>query len=58
MLPKGARGRDAERRLRCFIGVPEEKGKEKLEALKEVENKGFSSFITIEELSKKLGAKW
>jgi large subunit ribosomal protein L13 len=55
MLPyQTPRGREAYKRLRCYIGIPKEfEGKdiERIESIKK------APFITIEELSRSLGAK-
>jgi len=48
-------GRAAFKRLKCYIGVPEEFKGQKYESLKEA-NKQPVDFITIQELSKSLGA--
>ena len=49
-------GRAAFKRLKCYIGIPKEFLGEKFEKIKEAE-KQHIDFITIEELSKSLGAK-
>lgn len=58
MLPKNWRGRQALKNVEVYIGIPEEyKGKEnKIEKF----NKGEleTKFITLGELSKRLGGKW
>ena len=48
-------GRAAFKRLKCYIGVPEEFKDQKIEKLK-VADKQPIDFITIKELSKSLGA--
>jgi len=49
-------GRTAFKRLKCYMGVPKEFEGKKLETLKEAEKQPIT-FITIEELSRLLGAK-
>jgi len=49
-------GRAAFKRLKCYIEIPEEFKKEKIEKIKEAEKKPVD-FITVEELSRYLGAK-
>jgi len=49
-------GRAAFKRLKCYIGIPKEFEGKKFESIKEAE-KHPVNFITIEELSKSLGAK-
>ena len=49
-------GRTAFKRLKCYMGVPKEFERKKLETLKEAEKQPIT-FITIEELSRLLGAK-
>ena len=49
-------GRAAFKRLKCYIGIPIEFEGKKFEKIKEAEKKPVD-FITIEELSKSLGAK-
>lgn len=60
MLPsiKKMRGRTALKRLKCFIGVPETFSKARLESVAEAKKKLGTSFISIEELCRALGAKW
>jgi len=57
MLPyQTPRGREAYKRLKCYIGIPEEfegKNTERIDSIK----KNPLSYITVEELSKFLGAK-
>ncbi|MEF8880109.1 MAG: 50S ribosomal protein L13 [Candidatus Thermoplasmatota archaeon] len=48
-------GRAAFKRLKCYIGVPEEFEKEKAEKIKDTEKKPVE-YITIKEISKYLGA--
>jgi len=57
---KSERGKNALRRVKVFIGIPREyEGKEKITIdsanIKKVKS---AKFITIEKLSKELGAKW
>jgi large subunit ribosomal protein L13 len=49
-------GRTAFKKLRCYIGIPEEFEGKKFVTIKEAEKKPVD-FITIEELSRSLGAK-
>lgn len=49
-------GRVAFKRLKCYIGVPKEFEGKKFEKIKEAEKQPVD-FITVEELSKALGAK-
>ena len=49
-------GRTAFKRLKCYIGVPKEFKGKKFENIKEAEKQPID-FVTIEELSKYLGAK-
>jgi large subunit ribosomal protein L13 len=50
-------GRTAFKKLKCYIGVPKEFDGKKFEELKGVKKQPID-FITIEELSKSLGAKF
>lgn len=56
MLPyQQYKGRKAYKRLKVFIGVPEEfEGKEK----EKIESKKSVNYITLKELSEYLGVKW
>ena len=49
-------GRTAFKRLKCYMGVPKEFEGKKFETIKEAEKQPID-FITIEELSRSLGAK-
>jgi large subunit ribosomal protein L13 len=49
-------GRTAFKKLKCYIGIPKEFEGKKFETIKEAEKKPVD-FITIEELSRFLGAK-
>ena len=49
-------GRAAFKRLKCYIGIPKEFEGEKFEKIKITEKQPVD-FITIEELSRSLGAK-
>ena len=49
-------GRNAFKRLKCYIGVPKEFEGKKFETIKEAEKQPVD-FMTIEELSRYLGAK-
>lgn len=60
MVPrKRARGRAAFKRVRCFIGVPEALGSQKLERAAEAEIRKESTvkFITVRELCRLIGGK-
>jgi len=50
-------GRTAFKKLKCYVGVPKEFEGKKIENIKEAERKPVD-FITVEELSKSLGAKF
>ena len=49
-------GRTAFKRLKCYMGIPKEFKGKKFETIKEAEKQPVD-FITIEELSRSLGAK-
>ena len=49
-------GRTAFKRLKCYIGIPKEFENKKFETIKDAEKQPID-YITIEELSKFLGAK-
>ena len=49
-------GRTAFKRLKCYIGIPKEFEGKKFETIKEAEKQPVD-FVTIEELSRYLGAK-
>ncbi|MEF8848921.1 MAG: 50S ribosomal protein L13 [Candidatus Thermoplasmatota archaeon] len=49
-------GRKAFKRLKCYIGIPEEIEDKNFEELKDIEKKPLN-YITLEELSKSLGAR-
>ncbi len=58
MLPRGAKGRDALKRIKAYIGVPDElKDKEAKPAIKNLQTLGTLKFITVKELCSKLGWK-
>lgn len=58
MLPKGTKGRDALKRIRAYIGVPDElKDKGAKPAIKDIRNLGTLKYITVKELCSKLGWK-
>lgn len=58
MLPyKKARGRDAYKRLKCYIGVPEELSDADAETPEEAKPKSVTSSVEIAEISRFLGAK-
>jgi large subunit ribosomal protein L13 len=50
-------GRAAYKRLKCYIGVPKEFEGKKFETIKEAK-KQLADYITVEELSRYLGAKF
>jgi large subunit ribosomal protein L13 len=57
MLPyQTPHGREAFKKLKCYIGIPEEFKDKKIEKINEAEKKP-SEYITIEELSKFLGVE-
>ena len=59
MLPwKQTKGKVAFRKLRVHIGVPEELAGKNMERVKDAEHPHEKGFVIIEEVSKKLGAKW
>ncbi|MEM4294024.1 MAG: uL13 family ribosomal protein, partial [Thermoplasmata archaeon] len=60
MLPysKSKRGREAYRRLKVYIGVPEEFKNYRAVGVPEAEGRGKVKFMTLAELSKALGAKF
>jgi len=59
MLPRRKeKGERALKGFKAFIGVPEElKGKEVI-IMEGTKNKGKANYLTLEELSRELGAKW
>lgn len=60
MLPyKQARGRQAFKRIMCYIGVPEKFKEKKLETIKEADISKVPNlkYITVKELCKEMGAK-
>ena len=57
MLPKNPRGRNALKRLKVYISIPDEfKGKE-FKEYEKAKNKLKTQYITLSELSKRLGHK-
>lgn len=57
MLPfKKAKGRAAFKKLRVYVGNPALTGE--VVVFDEAKNKGFARGITVEEMCKRLGAKW
>ncbi|VVC00579.1 50S ribosomal protein L13 [uncultured archaeon] len=59
MLPwKETKGKIAFDRLRCHIGVPEELAGKAAERIEKAENRREKGFILVEDVSKRLGAKW
>ena len=59
MLPtESVRGRKALKRIRTFIGTPEKFSNAEMETIRIALYNGKEDAITLEELCKKLGAKW
>ncbi len=59
MLPwKQAKGKEAFKKLRVHIGTPEGLDATKAEKVKEAEHPHEKGFVLIEEVSRRLGAKW
>jgi large subunit ribosomal protein L13 len=58
MLPKKTTGRQALKRIKTFRSMPEEFDGKKLVQFKEAENKLECKYITLGELSKKLGSNY
>jgi len=59
MLPKKTRyGKKTLKRVRVFIGVPERFANEKAETIRIALYNGKEDAMSLEELCKKLGAKW
>lgn len=59
MLPfKTNKGQDAYKRIITYIGVPEKLANAKMEQVKKSENKLNRRYMTVEQISKLLGAKW
>jgi large subunit ribosomal protein L13 len=59
MLPyQKPKGRTAFKRLRVYIGVPKEYEKSKTQTIKEAQLKGSSKFISVGEISMKLGSRY
>jgi len=59
MLPTDkAPGRKAYANIKVFIGVPEELKNEKLETIESALNDKKHNFVSVEELSRALGANW
>lgn len=57
MLPfRKAKGRAAFRKLKVYAGNPALKGE--LVKFENLKNRGFSKHITIEEMCRRMGAKW
>lgn len=58
MLPmKNARGKEALKKLRVFIGVPKMYEGKEIEKLDQYQNKHVANVITLYEVSKELGSK-
>ena len=59
MLPyQKPRGRTAFKNLRVYIGIPKEHEKAKTETIKDAQLKGSSKYISVGEISIKLGSKY
>ncbi|PIN86448.1 50S ribosomal protein L13 [Candidatus Woesearchaeota archaeon CG10_big_fil_rev_8_21_14_0_10_44_13] len=61
MLPwKRTRGKEAFKRVMCYIGVPDEFKDKKIETIKEanVSKMPNLKYITVGEISKSIGGKW
>ncbi|MCR4335017.1 MAG: 50S ribosomal protein L13 [archaeon] len=59
MVPwKKAQGKIAFKNFRAHIGIPEEFEKAKTEKIESAINKKQKGFLTVEQLSKNLGATW
>jgi ribosomal protein uL13 len=59
MLPKKTkRGREAEKRLKIYIGEPKEFDKKQFVSIKEAESQTNEQTWKLGEISKLLGAKW
>lgn len=59
MLPwKQPTGRNAFKKLRVHIGVPEELSGTQAERVREAEHTKEKDFVVVEQVSRKLGAKW
>ena len=57
MIPyQSPHGRSSFKRLKCYIGVPKEFEKEKIEVIKDAKKQPVD-FMTVQELSRFLGAK-
>jgi len=60
MLPyKKKRGKEVYKKIMCYVGIPEEFAKEKIETIKEanVSKLPTTRFLTLERISRHLGAK-
>ena len=58
MIPyQTSHGRTAFKRLKCYIGIPEEFQGKKIEIVEETKKQPVD-YITIEELSRSLGAEF
>ena len=49
-------GREAMKNLKVYIGVPKEMAKEKFETIADASSEGVVEFVTLEDLSRTLGA--
>lgn len=61
MLPyKRERGKEAFKRIKCYISVPEQLKGKKFETIAEanIAKVPSLSYVTVKEICKKLGAKW
>ena len=58
MLPyEQAKGRNAWRRLKCYMGVPEEFEGEEIEVLEEAQPRSVTPHVEVHEICRWLGAK-
>jgi LSU ribosomal protein L13P len=58
MLPmKTSRGKNAFKRLRVYVSIPEEFKNSKIEVLEELKNKHINNVISLLEVSRQLGSK-
>jgi len=57
MLPKNHTGREALKRLRVFLSVPEELKEKKFESLKTAENKLSCKFVDLQEVSRVISSR-
>lgn len=58
MIPfQKPRGREAYKRLRCYIGVPDELSSDDAETPEDAQPKSVTSFVEVGDISEHLGAK-